>query len=245
MIGTVSSPGLAGNPARSLVMPLIHTKENQVVVAKELYKTVEESLRKKEGKYVLDKPIYAVSSTKWITIGVIYKIVDGVLYIFKLTIRYCVQLTPLDAINAGNSLKEDVAKLPIMPLVRYFIYLMFKPIRPEESVSSYFSRPSTKAPLVHRAKNAVTKAVTMMCTGSSRPFELAGDPGLHLLLDTFGEFCRKYVSLKASDVMPHPTTVSRNVHYLALEIQLAPAYYSTMCYNVTGPYISFLEFFLS
>jgi hypothetical protein len=58
-----------------------------------------------------------------------------------------------------------------------------------------------------------------MCTGSSRAFEIVKDPGLLDLLDTFATFARLDPSLKAKEVMPHPTTVSRNVHYLAVEVQ--------------------------
>jgi hypothetical protein len=74
----------------------------------------------------------------------------------------------------------------------------------------------------------MAKVITAWCATSSRPFSIVQDEGimqvnltLGLLevLETYAKYAKKDNSLKPSDVIPNPTTVSRNMNYLATEIR--------------------------
>jgi hypothetical protein len=80
-------------------------------------------------------------------------------------------------------------------------------------------KPAETASLMTKIKKTTTRLLTLYCAVNGKPFETPKDKYLPDLMDNFAKMTRQDPSIKAEDILPCPTTISRNVTWLAAEIK--------------------------
>jgi hypothetical protein len=116
-----SSPS---NNRRSPPLPLNHTSDNQFHIDTKLYNSIEVSLTKKDGKFLLEKPLFTVKSAKWDSMGVIYILLyvedgpaEGV-FIYNNSLSILNLLILSDVLNVLKFPREGEGKLLIILFAR-------------------------------------------------------------------------------------------------------------------------------
>jgi hypothetical protein len=85
-------------------------------------------------------------------------------------------------------------------------------------VSSFLNTPQTK--VSQREKDAVTRASVQLCCQDLRPFEIVSGQGFIEYTQAILKIQHQHPNLlKAEDLLPHPTTVSRNTEKRASEVR--------------------------